>query len=410
MGSDDQGVDSVSSQIDNQSAELVSISRDIHSHPELNFREHHSAEILVRYLASQGFAIETSAGGLDTAFTATSHGTTPGPTIGIVAEYDALPDIGHGCGHNLIAMSAVGAGAGLAGAMGTLPGKVVVIGTPAEEGGGGKIKMIDAGVFEDIDICLSSHPSPDGTSAATEWPLDAIASLAMVGFRFEYEGLASHAAASPHLGINALSGVIALFNGVDASRPHFTDDVRIHGIITDGGEAPNVIPAFAAANFMLRANNGAYLKSTVCERVKAIAESAAQMSGTSLTMAPLYPFYDNIRPNAPLARRSIEHARSIGMETDSQKAGKPITASTDFGNLSQVVPSYAFRFGVSPDSVPLHTAAMTAIGTSDYAHRSALATAKVIASTARDLLVDKRFVDEATKDFSLRGEALARAT
>jgi len=232
----------------------------------------------------------------------------------------------------------------------------------------------------------------------------------MVGFRFEYEGLASHAAASPHLGINALSSVIALFSGLDAIREEFTDDVRIHGIITDGGEAPNVIPAFAAANFMLRANNGAYLESTVCERVKEIAESAAQMSGTSLTIAPLYPFYDNIRPNAPLARRSIEHARSIGMETDGQKAGKAITASTDFGNLSQVIPSYAFRFSVSPDSIPLHTAAMTAIGTSDYAHRSALATAKVLASTAWDLLVDERFVDEATKDFSLRGEALARAT
>jgi amidohydrolase len=305
-------------------------------------------------------------------------------------------------------MSTIGASVGLSTLMSTLPGRIVVVGTPGEEGGGGKIKMLHARVFDDIDVCLSSHPSAEGTSEATEWPLEASASLAMVGYRYEFSGVAAHAAASPHLGVNALSAVIALFNGIDSMRQHFTEDVRIHGIITDGGDAPNVVPSYAAANFMLRAHDGAYLENVVSERVRAIADGAALMSGATLEISPIYPFYDNVRPNASLARRSVEHAKTIGMNLDGRITGRAINASTDFGNLSQAIASFAFRFGVSPDFVPLHTAEMTKITESAYAHESAISTAKVLAATAYDLLSDNQFFEDAIGEFTERGKALGR--
>jgi metal-dependent amidase/aminoacylase/carboxypeptidase family protein len=268
--------------------------------------------------------------------------------------------------------------------------------------------MLDARVFDGIDVCLSSHPSSEGTSGATEWPLEASASLAMVGYRYEFSGVAAHAAASPHLGVNALSAVIALFNGIDSMRQHFTEDVRIHGIITDGGDAPNVVPSYAAANFMLRAHDGAYLENVVSERVRAIADGAARMSGATLEISPIYPFYDNVRPSAHLARRSVEHAKTIGIDLDGQTAGTAISASTDFGNVSQAIPSFAFRFGVSPDFVALHTAEMTKLGDSEYAHKSAVSTAKVLAATAHDLLSDDQFFEDVVGEFAERGKALGR--
>ena len=243
--------------------ELVAISRDIHAHPELNYEEYHAAALLTESLERHGFVVERGTGGLETAFRGTAEGIGAGPTIGILVEYDALPEVGHGCGHNLIALSTLGAGIAAKAALDRLPGRIVVVGTPAEEGGGGKVRMLDAGVFDDIDVSLSSHPKSNRTTVRTDWPLDASASLAMVGCRYGFHGRAAHAAMGPHDGINALNAVIGLFNGIDAMRQHLTDDVRIHGVITDGGTAPNVVPSFAAANFMLRSRDGSYLQDVV---------------------------------------------------------------------------------------------------------------------------------------------------
>lgn len=402
--------EAIGQSIDSATDELVAISHDIHAHPELNYEEHHAAGLLTDALERHGFDVERGTAGLETAFRGTAEGIGNGPTIGILVEYDALPEIGHGCGHNLIAISTLGAGIAARTALDHLPGRIVVVGTPAEEGGGGKVRMLDAGVFDDIDISLSSHPKSNRTTVRTDWPLDASASLAMVGYRYAFHGHSSHAAMAPHVGVNALNAVIALFNGIDAMRQHLTDDVRIHGVITDGGAAPNVVPAFAAANFMLRARDGLYLRDVVVERVGDIAAGAGTMTGARLEVEPFYPFYDNVRPNATLAALTEQHARRVGMNLTAPDTGPGIWASTDFGNVSQTMPSFAMDFAVSEEPVPLHTAQMQEVAITGLAHQNALRTAKVLAATACDLLAEPQLVADAQAEFAERSTALDRAT
>ena len=235
--------DLVKAAIDEARDELVAVSRDIHAHPELNYQETYSSAALATALERHGFSVERGVGGVETAFRAEAQGNGgDGPTVAFLAEYDALPDIGHGCGHNLIAISNLGAMLGAVNALRDLPGKLVILGTPAEEGGGGKVRMIEGGAFSDVDISLSSHPSSNITVIPTSIAMDESWSLAMVGYRYAYHGKASHASTVPHEGINALNSVIHLFTGIDALRQHLKEDVRIHGVITDGGKAPNVVP------------------------------------------------------------------------------------------------------------------------------------------------------------------------
>ena len=268
---------------------LFDLSKDVHSHPELNYQEYYSSNALAGFLEQQNFQVERGIGGVETAFRATiPGGSGVGPTIAVLAEYDALPEIGHGCGHNLIAMAAMGAALGLQANAQDLPGRVVIIGTPAEEGGGGKIKLLEAGVFDGVDATLSSHPSSNRTVIPSAAPAGESWSLAMVGYRYIYHGKAAHAAAAPEAGINALNAVIHLFTGIDAMRQHLRDDVRIHGIITDGGMAPNVVPEFAAANFMLRCRDRHYLSDVVVDKVKQVAEGAASMTGARLEVQEFY--------------------------------------------------------------------------------------------------------------------------
>lgn len=383
--------------------ELVDISLDIHAHPELNYQEYHAAQVLADALERHGFQVERGVGGVATAFRATLQGGGgDGPTVALLAEYDALPGIGHGCGHNLIAMSNVGAGLGAKAALESLPGRLVVLGTPAEEGGGGKIRLLEAGVFEDVDVALSSHPSSNRTIIPADIPRDQSWSLAMVGYRYAYHGKAAHAAVAPHEGVNALNAVIHLFTGIDALRQHLRDDVRIHGIITDGGKAPNVVPDFAAANFMLRARDRAYLKHVV-DKVRHVAEGAAQITGARLEVLPAHPLYENVRPNAVLAQTARANAEALGMAFEEAPPGwNGGGASTDFGNVSQVVPAYYLRFAVSREPVPGHSIAMAEAAKSGLAHDNALATAKVLALTACDLLARPELLAAARADFAAR--------
>jgi amidohydrolase len=284
--------------IDNSRKELVQIALDLHDHPEINYQEHYAAKLLTDTLERKGFVVERGVGGVETAFRATLEGGAgKGPTVAVLAEYDALPEIGHGCGHNLIAMTAVGAGLGVQAALSTLPGRLVVIGTPAEEGGGGKVRLLKAGVFDDVQVALKSHPGSNRTSIPLEVPLEENWRLAMVGYRYLFYGKSAHAATMPQEGINALNAVIHLFTGIDALRQHLRDDVRIHGVITHGGKAANVVPDFAAANFMLRSRDHLYLRDEVVPKVAQIAEGAGKMTGARVEIEPLYPFYENVRPN-----------------------------------------------------------------------------------------------------------------
>ncbi|PKB80505.1 MAG: hypothetical protein BZY88_08590 [SAR202 cluster bacterium Io17-Chloro-G9] len=390
--------------IDSAREELVGIARDIHAHPELNYQEHHAAKLLSDTLDQHGFIVERGVGGVETAFRATlSGGAGEGPTVAILAEYDALPEIGHGCGHNLIAMAALGAGLGAKANLAVLPGRVVVIGTPAEEGGGGKIRLLDAGVFDDVDVCLSSHPSSNSTIIPEEIASDESWSLAMVGYRYIYHGKAAHAAAAPEAGINALNAVIHLFNGIDALRQHLRDDVRIHGIITDGGLAPNVVPELAAANFMLRSRDGQYLSGVVVDKVRQAAEGAALMTGARLEVEPFYPFYQNVLPNAVLARAFRANAATVGLKLDAPIAGRRGSgASTDFGNVSQTRPSFELRYAVSETPVASHSREMCETAITETAFSNAISVAKILTLTACDFLSDPSLLLDAQADFAQR--------
>ena len=387
--------------------ELVEVALDIHAHPELNYQERHAAELLSGTLEQHGFQVERGVGGVETAFTATlPGGDGDGPTVAILAEYDALPEIGHGCGHNLIAMAAIGAGLGLQANLEKLPGKIMVIGTPAEEGGGGKIRMLDAGVFEGVDAVLSSHPSSNRTVIPTEIPMGESWSLAMVGYRYIFHGKAAHAAAMPHEGINALNGGIHLFGGIDSLRQHLKEDVRIHGIITDGGMAPNVVPEYAAANFMLRCRDRDYLSDVVVGRVLQAAEGAAAMTGCRLEVEEYYPFYENVRPNAVIAGLLLKNAGVSGLPLDEPLPGRQgSAASTDFGNVSQALPAYELRYAVSETPVASHSREMTETATSEYAINAAINVAKAMTLTACDLLLDPNLLSAARAEFEQRANA-----
>ena len=387
--------------------ELVEVALDIHAHPELNYQEQHAAQLLSGTLEKHGFKVERGVGGVETAFTATLPGEVGGgPTVAVLAEYDALPEIGHGCGHNLIAMAAIGAGLGLKANLGGLPGNIMVIGTPAEEGGGGKIRMLDAGVFKGVDAVLSSHPSSNRTVIPTEIPMGESWSLAMVGYRYIFHGKAAHAAAMPHEGINALNGVIHLFNGIDSLRQHLREDTRIHGIITDGGMAPNVVPEYAAANFMLRCRDRDYLSDVIVGRVRQAAEGAAAMTGCRLEVEEYYPFYENVRPNAVIAGLLLNNAGVSGLPLDEPFPGRQgSAASTDFGNVSQALPAYELRYAVSETPVASHSREMTETAISEYAINAAINVAKAMTLTACDLLLDPSALLAAKAEFDQRTAA-----
>ena len=383
---------------------LFELSKDVHAHPELNYEEFYSADALAGFLEKQDLAVERGVGGIETAFRAViPGGAGEGPTIAVLAEYDALPEIGHGCGHNLIAMAAMGAALGLQANAQDLPGRVMVIGTPAEEGGGGKIRLLQAGVFDGVDATLSSHPFSNRTIIPAAAPRGESWSLAMVGYRYMYHGKAAHAAAYPEEGINALNAVIHLFTGIDALRQHLRDDVRIHGVITDGGTAPNVVPQFAAANFMLRSRDGRYLSDEVVGKVRAVAEGAAAMTGARLEVAEFYPFYENVQPNVTLAQAVAANAQALGIRLDDPIPGRPGSgASTDFGNVSKAMPGFELRYAVSETPVPSHTTQMQETAVTDLALSNALQVAKALSLTAGDLLRDATLVEAAKAEYADR--------
>src|SRR5881628_3397641 len=237
--------EAISQGVDRLGDELEALSHQIHAHPELGYEEVKACAWLSEFLERHGFTVERGVGGVETAFRGTL-GSGDGPTIAILCEYDALPGIGHACGHNVIATSGAGAGAALAAAKAQLPrGRVLVIGTPAEEGGGGKVKLIQGGVFRDVDCAMMIHGF-DRTLLHQDL-------LGIVRVTFEYTGKAAHASVDPWAGVNALDACIQTFNAISMLRQQVRPECRIHGIITNGGAAPNIIPEFAAATFYVRA-------------------------------------------------------------------------------------------------------------------------------------------------------------
>ncbi|HEY7624082.1 MAG TPA: amidohydrolase [Candidatus Limnocylindria bacterium] len=369
-----------------QSADLIALSRDIHAHPELAYQERRAADAIAALLERAGHRVERGIGGLETAFRS-RIGPAAGPAVALLAEYDALPGVGHGCGHNLIAISNVGAYLIAAASASKLEIAVELVGTPAEENGGGKLDLLRKGVFDRTFAAISSHPASQG-----EWGVSGTG-LGVVGKRVTFTGVASHAGSAPEKGRNALNAVVRFFVGVDGWRQQLEADSRVHGYISDGGTAMNVVPARAEAIFGLRAKERETLDGMV-HRFGEIAKGAALLTGTKVEINEYLPYYEPVKANrelgdvlaAELARQGVTPARGV-----------LVTASTDLGNVSTKVPTDWIRFPVSEKPVPGHSDEMRDASITDLAHRNALITAEAIGAAAVRVASDKTLRDRIAK-------------
>lgn len=377
--------------IDQIESDLLKICTHLFENPELGDQEFIAQEQLVNYLIEHDFHVETGLVERPTSFRATFKSDKEGPTIGIMAEYDALPVIGHGCGHNLIATMGIGAGILLSKVLNDIGGKVIVYGTPAEETNGAKVPMADAGLFDECDVAMMVHPA--GVSAKSG------ESLAMDAIEFRFEGKTSHAAASPEEGINALDSVIQLFNGINALRQHLKDDVRIHGVITEGGQAANVVPDLAISQFYIRAKERTYVNEVV-EKVKRIAEGAALMTGAKLAIRNYELSYDNMITNQTLSNIYTEQLYKAGESfIDDARGG---LGSMDMGNVSHRVPAIHPYIGMGKEGLVAHTTefrdqTMKESG-KDALRRGALS----MALTGYQCLTDQALLAEIKREFSER--------
>ncbi len=376
--------------------ELDALSRRIHAHPEVGFMEVQAAAWLAEYLERHGYTVEREAGGVTTAFRATL-GTGDGPTVALVAEYDALPGVGHGCGHNLIAAAEAGAGAILAAVRGgPAPGRVRVIGTPAEEGGGGKVALLEAGVFRGVDAALMIHPL-----SRTRISEDLLGRRKLT---VEFFGKPAHAAAYPDAGVNALDAIILHFQGLSAMRQQLRPSARIHGIITHGGDAANIIPEHTAAVFYVRALSRDYLQEVV-RRFEACAQGAAQATGCRVKITPEPFLYEPMRPNRTLSEHFRANLAAVGIEEDPPPPRPPL-ASSDVGNVSQAFPTIQPWIGILPPGqpdVPLHTREFRDAAATDHAHQLMRAAACALALTALDVLTDPACLRAAREEFAQAG-------
>jgi amidohydrolase len=377
--------------VEELTARLLATSQDIHANPELAFREHRASARLADELEQVGFTVERGAGGLPTAFRAAYSGGEPGPTVAILAEYDALPGIGHACGHNVIASSALGAGLAFARADLRFPGTLLVIGTPAEEGGGGKILLAEAGVFTDVDVAYMLHPSQTNMVRR--------GSLANSRVEIVMHGRAAHAAGAPDLGINALEAVIQTFVGVNARRLHMRDDARVHGIITDGGKAVNIIPDRAAARFSVRARDRAYQRKLI-EMVRQSAEAGALATGARLEWTETRG-YSNMVPNETVAELFAKHIRATGRVVDEPRPTQRM-GSTDMGDISQIMPAVHAYLAIAPRHVPNHTVEFAAAAGSPAGDQAVVDGALAMAQTAADLFADPSLVEQAKAELRER--------
>jgi amidohydrolase len=366
----------VIAEVDARRDELTHLAEKIHANPELAFQEFESAALLSRALEGNGFAVERGVADLETAFVATLRGQDGGPSVAFLAEYDALAGLGHACGHNLIAAAAVGAGLAMKAVLPELTGTIQVIGTPAEEGGGGKAIMVDAGVFVDVDAAMMIHPSAEnlvGRLSLTAYPVS-----------IEFFGQAAHASSSPDLGANALEAILLTFSGINALRQHLRDDARVHGIITHGGDAPNIVPDYAAARFIIRAADTPYA-TEVLEKVRACAEGASQASGTRLEFGQVGRRYDARLPNPKLVSLFKDNMMALVLEVK-LATGDERMGSSDMGNLSQVVPAIHPYIAIGPKDLVGHSKEFCEAAASPAGHEGLIIGAKAMAMTAVDLL------------------------
>lgn len=379
--------------IEDISNEILAVADWLKDNPETAYQEFKACEHLSGILTGHGFDVQTGPGDVQTAFFGNPSGSEPRrPTVALLAEYDALPGIGHGCGHNIIAAASIGAAIALKETVSASSGSIVIVGTPAEEGGGGKVKLAEAGVFNDIDMALMFHPSDSNIPGKD--------SLGRIKFKMEFFGKTAHASGSPDQGRNALDAIVAAYVSMNSLRQHLRPDGRLHGIITHGGEAPNIIPDYAAGLFYVRAGSIAY-RDELFERVKKCAEGAALATETKCKIEIDHPVLDPILRNTPLETAVQKNMEALGITVDEDDGRK---GSSDVGNLSRYLPAIQpYLAIVDADSgIPGHSVGFREATVTPRGRETTLNAAKMLAMTAYDYLMSEDLRKGAKEEFDRR--------
>jgi amidohydrolase len=381
--------DRLISKVDEYRDEMIHISKCIYNYSELSFNEYKSSKLLADTLESYGFSVERGLGSLDTAFKAVFRGKKGYPTVAFLAEYDALPGIGHGCGHNLIGPSSLFAAAALSKVLGDAEGDIVVMGTPAEETGGGKIILLDEGAFDDVNYSIMAHPSSINQVCR--------GGRAITDINIEFFGKSAHSSA-PENGINALKAVINTFIGIDQLSQTFPEGVNTNGIILNGGEADNIIPEYASCQFSVRAKTRKDLL-IVLEKINEIVKSSEILTGASSKITTEI-IYAERYPNMAMELKYKEYMEYLGEKVEAANPwGK--YGSSDIGNISLKMPVIHSYFKIMEEPVNAHSKDFAEMTTKDAAFEGMIKSAKALAMLGADLLTDKPFRDKVDIEYEM---------
>ena len=372
---------------DELKGELLRLSHDIHAHPETSFEEFRAAAWQKELLEKHGFEVEAPFCSMETAFRAVKKSGKPGPTVAFLSEYDALNGLGHACGHNIIAASSVGAGLALASVLDEAGGEVQVVGTPGEEGGGGKVFMVERGAFDSVDFALMMHPSTKNIIGR--------GGLAAQGVRVEFKGRSAHSA-TPDKGINALTSLIALFNGIDTLRQVWPNSAKINGIVTKGGSASNIIPELAEALFTVRASTKKELVAMFAD-LRRVADAAARLTGAEVVVEG-EPVYAERYSNSVMGEAFKKNMETLG-EPMEYPDPKERVGSSDVGNVSLEIPTIHEYLAIADPSVAGHTAEFREASLSPRGDDVVLLAAKGLALTGWDLLTDELLREAAKAEY-----------
>ncbi len=370
---------------------LVSLSHDIHATPELAFEEHQAHKLLVEALRAEGLDVDQHAFGLPTAFRATAGAS--GPTIAIFCEYDALPGMGHACGHNIIAAAGLGAALAAASMAEQFGGRVVVLGSPAEESGGGKVFMAESGALDDVDVAMMIHPA--------DIDLRSMTAIAIKNLVCEYRGKPAHAAAHPWDGRNALDAAVLGYLNVAALRQHLRPDERVHGIFRAGGDKPNIVPEFAATEWAIRAPKLEQVDALAL-RVRAALDAGAKATDCEISCSWIEPAYADLRSSPTLETLFAENAAALGRSLGIAGIDGEVIGSTDMGNVSHIVPTIHPLLAVAPSGTGIHTDGFTKHAASPSGDQAVIDGATAMAMTIADLWLQPELVAQCKREFVQR--------
>ncbi len=384
------------SKIDQLAPEILEISDYIFDNPELAFQEYKAVDVLTAYLQKNSFTVDKGLGSLPTAFRAVYQHGSGGPSIGLLCEYDALAELGHGCAHHMQGPSILAAATALKADLVDKPFQLVIYGTPAEEGGGGKIIMLKEGYLKDIDIALMMHGGP-----ATQTDKK---SLAATSVKVTFYGHSAHAALKPESGRSALDALLLTFQGVEFLREHVLEDTRMHYTVVEAGGPCNVVPAKAVGSFSLRSYNSLYLKA-VEERFKKVVMGAAMMTETTYEIEtektleskiPVYKLNDLLMANAQL------------VDAPSIRPAREKTGSTDFGNVMNIVPGSCIRVAFVDEDASSHSLDFVKEGKTQNGHNAVITAAKILAGTVYDILAKPELLTEIKQEFCQRRKEMSK--